>query len=93
MDKPPDKVHAASGTSDEQPRVKENKPQPDPSETVGPITDKEEKPDSEEPSITNTDEPAEPVTSEKAMEPSEASKDHNDDGGEVVEGEEDTVIY
>lgn len=29
----------------------------------------------------------------KHADPSEASKDHGDDGGEVVVGEEDTVIY
>lgn len=89
---PPDGPHAASGTSNERPRVEESKPQPEPLETVGPDTDEGAKPDNEEPSITNADDAVEPIIS-KAVEPPDAPKDHNDDGGEVVEGEEDTVIY
>ena len=75
----------------------------DPSETVGPGTDREENHEIEEVSTTNTHKPLEQslrveedpeqMEFEKAVEPPEASKDQHDDGGEVVEGEEDTVIY
>lgn len=34
-----------------------------------------------------------PDIQRKTTEPPEGSKDTGDDGGEVVEGEEDTVIY
>lgn len=92
IENPQDGAHAARGTNNERPRVEDSKPQPDPLRTVGPDTDKEAKPDSEEPSITNADDAAE-SNIRKAVEPTDAPKDHNDDGGEVVEGEEDTVIY
>jgi len=92
IDNPQDGADAAKGISTEPPRVEESKPQPDPLQTVGPDTDKGAKPESEEPSITNADDPAE-SNIRKAVEPPDAPKDHNDDGGEVVEGEEDTVIY
>ena len=43
---------------------------------------------------TNPDISSTPDVPAKAIEPPEASKDHGDDGGEIVlEGEEDTVIY
>lgn len=34
-----------------------------------------------------------PESERKSTEPPESAKDHGDDGGEVVEGVEDTVIY
>ncbi len=89
---PQDGADAAKGTSNESQRVEEGKPQPDPLQTVGPATDKAANPDSEELSITNEDDPAESDI-RKTVEPPDAPKDHNDDGGEVVEGDEDTVIY
>lgn len=92
IENPQDGADAAKGTSNERPRIEESKPQPDPLQTVGPDTDRAANPDNEELSITNADAHAESDVG-KAVEPPEAPKDHNDDGGEVVEGEEDTVIY
>jgi len=91
IDNPQDGADAARGISNGPPRV-ESKPQPDLLQTVGPDTDKGAKAEREELSITNADDPAE-SNIRKAVEPPDVPKDHNDDGGEVVEGEEDTVIY
>jgi len=68
----------------------------DPSETVGSATNLEERSGSELHNDTNPG-PKSPDmsnTAQKAIESSEAQKDHGDDAGEIVlEGEEDTVIY
>lgn len=60
---------------------------------MGPNTNQEAKRDIEEPTTTNPKAAAESVITEPITPLPEASKDHNDDGGEVVEGDEDTVIY
>ena len=68
----------------------------DSSETVGSATTKEEQLSSAMRDDTNPD-PKSPGMSNsppKAIESSEAPKDHGDDEGDIVlEGEEDTVIY
>lgn len=64
-----------------------------PSETVGLANDLQE-PSTSTHANTNTDpNPASDAPS-KLIQPDDVSKDHGDDGGEIVlEGEEDTVIY
>ena len=62
-------------------------------DTVGSNTDKEEGLNREESGITNADQLTEPADSQEASEPPEGLKDQNDDGGEVMEAAEDTVIY
>jgi len=60
---------------------------------VGAPADKE-KPSSPKPAEdTNMNGTVTPDIQRKTTEPPEGSKDTGDDGGEVVEGEEDTVIY
>lgn len=71
----------------------EKKSEPALEDTVGSNTDTEEDPNREESGITNTDQLTEPADSQEASEPPEALKDQNDDGGEVMEAAEDTVIY
>jgi len=63
-------------------------------DTVGSPADKEEKPSSPNPAEdTNMSDTTTPYIKDKPTEPIDGPKDHGDDGGEVVEGEEDTVIY
>lgn len=62
-------------------------------DTVGSNTDKEEDPNRGDSGITNTDQLTKPADSQETSEPPEALKDQNDDGGEVMEAAEDTVIY
>lgn len=62
-------------------------------ETVGSSTNEGKPPSLNASETTNTNGTDSPNTQRKATEPPEASKDQGDDGGEVVEGEEDTVIY
>lgn len=65
-------------------------------DTVGAGTN-EEQPSSpkisEDTNMIDTVAPMEAGQEELLVEPSEAVKDHGDNGEEVVEGEEDTVIY
>ena len=65
-------------------------------ETVGSATNKDEQLSSEMHNDTNPDPKSSEMSNKppKAVEPTEALKDHGDDAGEIVlEGEEDTVIY
>ena len=71
----------------------EERNQTDPSKTVGFNTNQVAKRGSEDPIITDSDAPVEPMEIEQTGATAESSKDHHDDGGEVVEGDEDTVIY
>ena len=62
-------------------------------DTVG-FPEEKEKPSSPSPDEdTNMNGAPPPENQLKVTEPPEGPKDHVDDGGEVVEGEEDTVIY
>lgn len=89
-----EKPETAQKADDKLPRPEEEAAQPNSVDTVGPDTDKAEEPQKEEYSNTNTDDHMEGIKTETEEEPHEASKDHNDDVGEVVEGGgEDTVIY
>ena len=89
-----DNPDGATGAPDDRQDEEESKiHQPDPMETVGPITDNEAQIGTENSNATNADAVSEVVKMKVEFELPEASKDHNDDGGEVVEGEEDTVIY
>lgn len=60
-------------------------------DTVGNETEKPPEPNNS--NDINADAPATTNGKGKSAEPQESSKDQGDDGGEVVEGEEDTVIY
>lgn len=71
----------------------EKKSEPALEDTVGSNTDKEEDPNRGESGTTNADQLTEPADSQETSEPPEALKDQNDDGGEVMEAAEDTVIY
>ena len=65
-------------------------------DTVGATTNKEQPSSLEESEDTNMKDAGaseEPSEKEKPAETSEGVKDHGDNGEEVVEGEEDTVIY
>ena len=62
-------------------------------ETVGSSTNEGKPPSLNASETTNMNGTDSPNTQRKSTEPPEASKDQVDDGGEVVEGEEDTVIY
>ena len=67
-----------------------------PSVTVGPIPNEDESAASQpEVRDTNTKSPMEPepILDTTTDVPPETSKEQGDDGGEMVEGEEDTVIY
>ena len=62
-------------------------------DTVGSAANEEKPPSPKASEDTNMNGAAPSVAERKTPEPPEASKDQGDDGGEVVEGEEDTVIY
>ncbi|KAL8795311.1 MAG: hypothetical protein Q9195_002181 [Heterodermia aff. obscurata] len=65
-----------------------------PSETVGPSTNEEKGVNSPtDRGKANTDVPMELETDVKTNTQPETAKEQGDDGGEMVEGEEDTVIY
>ena len=64
------------------------------SKTVGPSTNEEESATSQQSERnTNTKLSMEPDIETKTSELAESAKEQGDDGGEMVEGEEDTVIY
>lgn len=63
------------------------------SDTVGSITNGENLPIPKQSEDTNMNGTAVPDNEQQPSQPPESSKDQGDDGGEVVEGEEDTVIY
>ncbi|KAK4690653.1 hypothetical protein P7C71_g6184, partial [Lecanoromycetidae sp. Uapishka_2] len=80
----------------------EEKKPPEPSEaaetnghedTVGSPADREKPSSPKADEDTNMNDTTPPDVPGKTTEPPEGSKDHGDDGGEVVEGDEDTVIY
>ena len=91
---PPETEETVSAPNGELPETGD--PPLDSSETVGSAIKIEEPPSSEMHDDTNPV-PKSPDMSnntQKAVESSEALKDHGDDAGEIVlEGEEDTVIY
>lgn len=64
-----------------------------PKDTVGSDTNKHEGSDRVELSTTSKDQPSMAAESGEPSQSLEALKDQNDDGGEVMEGVEDTVIY
>ena len=65
-----------------------------PLRTVGPGTNEVESPASQQDKRnTNTESLMEPETGAKTSEITEMAKEQGDDGDEMVEGEEDTVIY
>ena len=65
-----------------------------PLRTVGPGTNELESPASQhDKRKTNTEPLMEPETGAKTSETTELAKEQGDDGDEMVEGEEDTVIY
>ena len=62
--------------------------------TVGPGTNELESPASQQDKQnTNTEPLVEPETGPKTSQTTELAKEQGDDGDEMVEGEEDTVIY
>ena len=62
-------------------------------ETVGSVTYKEQLSSPKPPDSANPNGTVMPDVEERPAESLETMKDQGDDGGEVVEGEEDTVIY
>ena len=69
------------------------KSEPVTEDTVGPITNKKEDSNSRETDSTNADQLTKPADPQETSGLPEALKDQNDDGGEVMEAAEDTVIY
>ena len=78
---------------DLKPKDEEMESRPSPGDTVGSSTDKPEDLHGGKNDFANTDPPGLKAEPEPASETSEALKDQNDDGSEVMEGVEDTVIY
>jgi hypothetical protein len=62
-------------------------------ETVGSSANEGKPPSPKTTEDTNMNGTTSPGAQRKTPEPPDSSKDQGDDGGEVVEGEEDTVIY